>query len=58
MKSGWMVTHFVGVGVVGVVHQLANQLDALGIEPLAEGSDVAFIHGDGNGGVRYFHLNS
>ncbi len=35
-----------GVGVVSVVDQLAQQLDALGVEALADGHDVALVDDD------------
>ena len=34
-----------GIVVIGVVNQLSNQLDAFGIESLADGNQMAFVDG-------------
>ena len=41
--------HFGRVGIVGVVHQLADELDALRIEALPDGDQVALVDADRQG---------
>ena len=45
--SGVTVTFdFGSIGVVGVVDQLSDQLDALGVKPLADGDEMTLVDGN------------
>src|SRR5919106_1325278 len=45
--------NFCGIGIVGIVDQLADELDAFRIETLADGDQVTFIDSDGKIASRF-----